>query len=351
MPRFQLVRRWRGFTLIELLVVIAIIAILIGLLLPAVQKVREAAARMVSTNNLKQLVLASHNCNDTFNKLPPSQGAFPSGTNNVAWSASVLPSRFGTVCYFLLPFIEQDNMYVSQEISGGPGDPRGQGPHGSNSWWLNYPVKTFQAPADPTLPASGLTWSGRGAISYAANWHVYRGGWDEDWQVGGVHSLNSISDGLSNTIFWAERYTICGDPTFNRVDETKYVEHIFNEDGQNVGPTGFFEHIKNSGASFTPDGPLFAPAFWAPAPPMDHPENNLLNYPWSYMPLPQFKPAPKAALALGGCDPQRQQGLSAGVIQVGMGDGSVRSVGVGVSQRTWGLAVDPNDGQPLGNDW
>src|SRR6201997_1961213 len=113
MPRFfSLSKRWRGFTLIELLVVIAIIAILIGLLLPAVQKVREAAARAQCSNNLKQMSLAIHNLAGTYNgKLPPGIGSFPEQRNGKRCNDGTPATSFGGLLFYLLPYIEQDNLF------------------------------------------------------------------------------------------------------------------------------------------------------------------------------------------------------------------------------------------------
>jgi prepilin-type N-terminal cleavage/methylation domain-containing protein len=100
----------RGFTLIELLVVLAIIAILIGLLLSAVQKARQAAIRMQCRNNLKQISLAAHDFDSTYQKVPPCEGTAP-GVGNPYGSGPSPTGTTGATFFYLLPFIEQDNLY------------------------------------------------------------------------------------------------------------------------------------------------------------------------------------------------------------------------------------------------
>ncbi len=149
--RFRL-RARRAFTLIELLVVIAIIAILIGLLLPAVQKVREAANRMSCTNNLKQIGLALHNHHDVRGALPP--GGMQTGANGTAC--------FTTWAVEILPYIEQANLYKQYNQllpNADPGNTLGLG--GDNYAVIGQVrVKTYECPSDTLVgktdrPASG----------------------------------------------------------------------------------------------------------------------------------------------------------------------------------------------------
>jgi prepilin-type N-terminal cleavage/methylation domain-containing protein/prepilin-type processing-associated H-X9-DG protein len=169
----------RGFTLIELLVVIAIIAILIGLLLPAVQKVREAAARMKCTNNLKQLTLAAQNYES-------ANGSFPVGQATIAATDANLPfflngSGVGCLAY-LLPYIEQNNLYNQLQVNWNPYDLTGTlwSQNGANVAPARVQVSTFLCPsatnAPPdfyltlsrmTIASGGLQWDATGFDSTA----------------------------------------------------------------------------------------------------------------------------------------------------------------------------------------
>jgi prepilin-type N-terminal cleavage/methylation domain-containing protein len=315
MPRLRLFRSGRGFTLIELLVVIAIIAVLIGLLVPAVQKVREAAQRMQSSNNLKQMVLALHNMNDTYGVMPLPEGSFPRA-NTIDPYYTPQSVQVGTLQHWLLPFIEQENVFKAQAALH------------PDSWWCGYNIKTYYSPADPSAPSGGEpdTGSPRYGDSYAPNEAVFAAGLTitPSWRGGGISPVAripaTIPDGTSNTIFLAEKYMVCGPGGFTAA-------FYWGETCLDCGSPATYAGACNR---------LAANPANVGSPPMFYQSLTL---------VPQPKPSMKQ------CNPCMLQGFYPSGSQVGMGDGSVRLVSSSISQTTWARAVAPDDGLPLGTDW
>ena len=294
MPRLFPFHRLRVFTLIELLVVIAIIAILIGLLLPAVQKVREAAARMQCTNNVKQLSLGTINCADSHNGLlPPSIGLYPN-----AFPAS--GNSDGGLFLHILPYIEQQNLYNSLYCQPEPNDRNGG--QATYSQWLmpgNVRLKTLICPSDPT----NNTNLGPRA-SYGVNGQVFR----HNYNWGGVGLSRfpaSISDGTSNTIFFTEKVAECNSGAYPDNYWPDWGPILSSSDeGDPVGPTA---------------------------------------------PGPQIMP--RMAGSAANCNGGIASSFHTGGVVTGLGDGSVRFVPQGISTTTWWFALTPNGGETLGSDW
>jgi len=349
-------RNRSGFTLIELLVVIAIIAVLIGLLVPAVQKVRDAANRMSCTNNVKQMVMACHNFEGTNGVMP-------------AWSM-MTPTSAGSAHFFLLPYIEQENVFKAAN---------------GFSWRVRTtPIKTFACPNDVTNPngqfsgdavtqnanrisAGGVAY---GATTYAINGQVATARVEGNHATAGNMKITSILDGTSNTVLFGERMAWCMGPDYPNPGGTP-----------NLGTGSFTYSIWARGPRQT------ANSAWvdgAPGITTMPPANNNLVFPegYTWWDNPAFDPPYRNATLTNGpgprsdpnfrqnwnggvpnpggiqgnprprqCDYRRLQGMHGTTMIAGLADGSVRNVNTAISAGTWQLVCNPVDGMVIGSDW
>jgi prepilin-type N-terminal cleavage/methylation domain-containing protein len=350
-------RRRQGFTLIELLVVIAIIAVLIGLLLPAVQKVREAAARMQCSNNFKQIGLAAHNYADANGKLPNAWLQTWSGVSACDGTNFGSPGANRDVTTFwhlIMPYVEQEALYRL----GTSADPTVAG------WnirlWCSRPqvggvsVKTYLCPSDAgseqaSNPPFDITYAFNAqtnpktqpALSnYAANVMVF------DPSINRT-LVTSMPDGLSNTVAvahrmrWCDASVVWGGP--NQGAYTGWAIHRFQtgntRDSGVFGMTSYHDlrcpELK--GQPGTPCNRVRQNENGVKAERMDFAESDAVPF--------YTAPAP------GYCQPHVPTSPHTAVMVCGLGDGSVRAVSTSISGITWKRACIPNDGNTLASDW
>jgi prepilin-type N-terminal cleavage/methylation domain-containing protein len=315
-------KRRIAFTLIELLVVIAIIGILIGLLLPAVQKIREAANRISCANNFKQIGLAVQNYAGTYNgDLPPAN--FYQVVNPATGKGAA-----GSAHYAILPFLEQDNLFkqfTTDRSDAGYGGTQAFTGGGA----VNVPLKNFSCPSDSTQRnglAIGGSQDGKWGLScYAYNTVLLAGSFASASALNrpSPYRIGNIPDGASNTIGLGEQTG--GYPGSFTTDNTYNASEAYNvwawpltplAPGSTYGPY-------SPDPAYLPGGPLYG-----------------LNYP-----MPQCGVSPLQS------DPSRFQSMHPGIMLVCMMDGSVRVVTSGVSQYSWNLALNPADGQVFDSTW
>jgi prepilin-type N-terminal cleavage/methylation domain-containing protein len=362
-------RRRAGFTLIELLVVIAIIAVLIGLLLPAVQKVRESAARMQSSNNLKQIGLALHSAHDAMGAFPPvavnQWSSFYEPNANV-YRGPYLPYNIATCgsdktsfFYCLLPYMEQDNLYNS--IAGYRWYLMGSRKDDPSKMVGSDVPKVLSAPLD-TSPYSTVNWSWpytgnehvyqMGLVSYAPNVRVFgmanKGTWTAWkvmwWHVGaGTQTIGGITDGTSNTLFVVEKNKVTGQGNMYYHDWGVYGSTGSQPGGINMWATTdtpetglpfFGTNCKDPRASWDSE----YGQWWL---------DNCRMIPGD--PNEYFQP-PRRRLVPSQQNFYNIYPMSSAGVQALLGDGSVRNITTAISVQAWSAAITPNGGESIGLD-
>ncbi|MCS6866546.1 MAG: DUF1559 domain-containing protein [Gemmataceae bacterium] len=362
-------RNRSAFTLIELLVVIAIIAILIGLLLPAVQKVRQAAARTEISNNLHQLALAAHNYHDVNNMMPPTYMYAMSYYGNLSGAST------GSWTFALLPFVEQDPMFKST---------LGTLVYGYRyNYKYTYGGQTYTYNYNYSQPYNGSTayqaQRGRGKLkpflnkldptaddvespaSYSMNGNIY----GYIYTYGGNFpysnyryglNIEKITDGTANTLLFGESYSRCADQYYYDYSQYGYApgsyykwssayDRVWNYDPNMYEYVGeyTYEADWNRRPPFykyegTSSGTTY-PYFYTYGIYRTDPSGRGYYVPFEVMP-------PK-----GQCNYYSLQSSTPGGVMVALCDGSVRSISNNVSQSTFSALGTYNSGDLPGSDW
>jgi prepilin-type N-terminal cleavage/methylation domain-containing protein len=329
----KLKRFRRAFTLIELLVVIAIIAILIGLLLPAVQKVREAANRTTCSNNQKQIALAVHNYADTHKgQLPP--------VNYI--NRRVGHPVIGSAHFAVLPYLEQNAVFQQFEANI---------PQNGYLGARLTPLKLFVCPTDPTH-TNGLstlmcspsdlvsrdTLFGQpiAACTYSYNLALFGAGGTYDDRLSdapdGLPSgrsspikISTIPDGTSNTIGLVEQ---AASYPFAHLQDPGYDPNNPDNSYHNITSWPYPAYIDTYGPHYP--NPIYFDVLG--------PNAGLYD-------------APQIGSTIEEVNPDTCQSFHPQLMVVSLMDGSVRTINASISLSTWRRAVNPEDGLPLGNDW
>jgi prepilin-type N-terminal cleavage/methylation domain-containing protein len=321
-----------GFTLIELLVVIAIIAILIGLLLPAVQKVREAAARSKCQNNLKQISLACHNANDTFGRLPPVAGNY---------GGAYLAPLF----FHLLPFVEQKNVWDKATLSGfivptwnTPGPAAG-------TFLRQSLIPTYKCPSDPSLGRNQATDWFPGDTCYGGNWNAFGNpaynnstmvvsDWDGKSSIGAT-----FKDGTANTVLFAEKMAYCpgkvGTNASHAHGGTWWMRGIYSAGSIVNG-------VPSGGSQDSYPGDRLSAIFGGGYSSLDGTR-------WYTGTNSKFLVQPKDFdKTTGQCDRGLASSYHPQGLNVGLADGSVRFVTQSIDVANWWAALTPAGGETIG---
>ena len=336
----------RGFTLIELLVVIAIIAILMALLVPAVQKVREAAARTRSANNLKQMGLALHSFNDAYKVLPPALGWHPKPSGSQTYSQG---GAVGTAFFHILPFLDQDvlfrqsygtDYYAYSSTSSSAYKYSYSYPDPTYGYSYNYTynytspsssyvssgfqayiasriyqtVPVFKSPNDPTF----YNYSSSPYVSYLLN--------------GGVFTkslaIQGISDGSSNTIMLTEGYANC----YGYTNTSSGGSYVYNSSSRYGVYNSVYDYSYNYSYNMTYTGSYYVQMGYT---------GSSSTYVSSNAPRIDGIPGKtfQAAPPEQDCDGSLAQGFTRAGVQILLADGSVRLVTTSVTAVTWNAAM------------